>query len=182
MTDITHYNQRPRRRAEFIKPPNTLKEKVGSGGLTEEIINKAQLLLENNSADFQPIAEMYLDAIMKGIMNAQAADIYGDKENVIAAMLYPGMQLKANGGMFKYPLVTKVADKLIQFLEVIDVPELEAVGIVLAFHTSIKAIVAGKISGDGGAYGTDLVNALSDACYRYFEKHPENRNPSVASF
>ena len=65
--DIQHYNQTPKRRAEFIKPLNTLKQKVGSGGLSEDILNKAQALLENNTVDFLPLAEMYLEGLMKGI-------------------------------------------------------------------------------------------------------------------
>ena len=59
-----HFDQVPRRKAEFIKPPNILKAKVGSGGLSEDILNKAQLLLENNTVDFQPLAEIYLNSLM----------------------------------------------------------------------------------------------------------------------
>ena len=110
---MDHYSQKPRRRAEFIKVPNTLKAKVGSGGLSEDILNKAQALLENNTVDFQPLAEMYLTALMKGIDIAKGGS-FDEAEYIISSMLYPAMQLKANGGMFHYPLVTKVADKLIR--------------------------------------------------------------------
>jgi hypothetical protein len=116
MTD-KHFSQKPRRKAEFIKPPNMLKTKVGTGGLSDDILNKAEDLLENNTVDFQPLAEMYLAGLMKGIELAKEADPADDQEYVISRMLYPGMQLKANGGMFHYPLVTRIADKLIQFLE-----------------------------------------------------------------
>ena len=166
-----HYNQIPKRKAQFIKPPNTLKAKIGSGGLSEDILNRAQELLENNTVDFQPLAEMYLTALMKGIEAAKEAELDADKEYIIAAMLYPGMQLKANGGMFHYPLVTSMADKLIQFLEVVDEPDIEGIEIVLAFHTTIRAVVLGKIKGDGGTHGQNLLSALNDACMRYFEKN-----------
>ena len=46
-----HYSQKPRRNAEFIKPPNMLKTKVGTGGLSEEILSRAQDLLENNTGN-----------------------------------------------------------------------------------------------------------------------------------
>lgn len=169
-----HFNQEPRRKAEFIKPPNTLKAKVGSGGLSEQILAKAQALLENNSVDFQPLAEMYLGSMMKGIEFANSPSPDADAEGIIAAMLYPAMQLKANGGMFHYPLVTMIADRLVQFLEVIEEPDIDAVEIVLAFHTTIRAVVMGKITGTGGRHGEELVGALSEACMRYFEKYPEN--------
>lgn len=176
MADPTHYNRHPRRKAEFTKPPNLLKVKVGNGGLSEEILNKAQALLENNSVDFRPLGEMYLDALSKGIEQARTPPSNMDNESIIAAMLYPTMQLKANGGMFHYPLVTNISDRLIQFLEVIEDVDNEALEIILAFHTTIRAVLVGQVQGTGGKRGAELINALIDACFRYFEKHPDNRD------
>lgn len=170
---IEHYNRTPRRKAEFIKPPNTLKQKVGEGGLSDEIINKAQKLLEENTIDFAPLATMYLTSLMNGIEMAKGFTASDDTEQVIANMLYPAMQLKANGGMFKYSLVSKAADKLIQFLEVIYEPDIEAVEIVLAYHTTMTAVIQGQILGDGGQRGDELLQALTDVCMRYFERRPE---------
>ncbi|MCB9978348.1 MAG: hypothetical protein H6862_01915 [Rhodospirillales bacterium] len=168
------FDRKPRRKAEFIRPPNTLKQKVGSGGLSEEILNRAQALLENNTVDFRPLGEMYLDSLMRAIHQALSADLEKDNpEQIISAMLYPTMQLKANGGMFHYPLVSQVADSLISFLESIDVPDRDAAEIVLAFHTSIRAVIMGKVTGTGGRYGDELREALVDACSRYFERHPD---------
>ncbi|MDB5491125.1 MAG: hypothetical protein JWO78_974 [Micavibrio sp.] len=170
-----HFNQTPRRKAEFIRPPNTLKAKVGSGGLSEEILNKAQTLLENNAAEFGPLADLYFTSLMRGVEMARLDQAPDDNENVIAHIIYPAMQLKANGGMFHYQLVTRAADKLIQFLEVIEKPDEEALEIVVAFLTTIRAIVNSKITGDGGRHGRDLIDALNHACMRYFEKHPGQR-------
>src|SRR6185436_4324826 len=100
----THFNQKPRRKAEFIKPLNILKSKVGYGGLGDDILSKAQVLLENNTVDFQPLAEMYLANMMRGIEHAKNPPKETDGEALIAGMLYPAMQLKANGGMFRYHL------------------------------------------------------------------------------
>lgn len=176
MTDETHFNRPVRRKAEFIKPPNLLRAKMGTGGLSDTILDKAQALLENNTVDFRPLGEMYLDSLMRGLYRAQEADpARSDPEELISGMLYPAMQLKANGGMFHYPLVTAIADRLIHYLEVIEEPDPDALEIVLAFHTSIRAVLMGKVTGDGGRYGTELMDVLSDACMRYFDKHPENK-------
>lgn len=164
-----HYNMQPRRKAEFYNPPNHLKLKVGIGGLTENILNKAQALLESNTVDFTPLAEMYLDAMMKGIEQARTPDVDLDKETMIGAILFPGMQLKANGGMFHYQLVTQIADRFIQFLEVIETVDHDALEIIIAFHTTLRAIILGRIKGDGGKRGEELMIALVDACHRYFE-------------
>jgi hypothetical protein len=174
--ESTHFNQKPRRKAEFIKPLNTLKTKVGYGGLSDDILTKAEILLENNTVDFQPLAEMYLATMMRGIEHAKSRPRGADDESLIAGILYPAMQLKANGGMFSYQLVTRIGDKLIQFLEVIASPDKDAIEIVLAFHTTIRAVLIGRITGDGGKHADELMQALEEACVRYFEHFPENRS------
>lgn len=173
--ESNHYNQPQRRKAEFFTPPNTIKAKVGSGSLSENILTKAQALLENNTVDFRPLGEMYLDTLSKAIEQARTPPAELDGESVITALLYPAMQLKANGGMFHYQLITSIADKLIQFLEVIQTIDHDALEIILAFHTTIRAILLGQIKGNGGMRGAELMQALVDACYRYFEKNPQNR-------
>lgn len=171
----THFNQEARRKADFIRPPNLLKAKVGSGGLTDDVLTKAQKLLENTGINFQPLAEMYLQTLEKAIDSARQRGPDFDPEAAITAMLYPAVQLKANGGMFHYPLVTSVADKLVQFLEVLAEPDDDALEIVAAFHTTVRAIVTGRVAGDGGRYGMELMAALSDACLRYFDRFPYRR-------
>lgn len=169
-----HYKQEPRRKAEFIRPPNTLKAKVGSGGIGENILNKAQALLESNTVDFLPLGEMYLMSLQRGVDAARSAERSEDSEAVLANIIYPAMQLKANGGMFHYPLITKVADKLIQFLEVVEWADEEVVEIVMAYHTTMRAIILGRVTGTGGAHGEELMEALNDACMRYFQKNPNS--------
>ncbi len=169
---MQHFNQTPRRKAEFIKPPNILKEKAGSGGLSEAILEKAQKMLEDNVQDFQPLGILYLESLARGIDNAKDSGDPAETETVIAQMIYPAMQLKANGGMFRYPLVTRIADQLVQFLEVMAEPDIEAIEIAMAFHASLRAVIHGKIMGDGGEDGRELYSALELACTRYFERRP----------
>jgi len=174
--DAGHFNQKPRRKAEFIKPINILRSKAGYGGLDEDILSKAQALLENNSVDFLPMAEMYLSGMMRGIERARNPAPGESEEILIAGMLYPTMQLKANGGMFRYPLVTRIGDKLIQFLEVIEATDKDAIEIVLAFHTTMRAVLMGRVIGSGGKHGDELMQALEAACLRYFQHYPDNRS------
>ena len=175
-----HFNQKPVRKAEFSMPPNNLKSKVGSGGISDDILGKAESLLENNTVDFMPLADMYLNTLIRAIDAAKDMNVDAlsddDNESLIAGMLYPAMQLKANGGMFRYQLVTRIADRLIQFLEVIAKPDIDALEIVMAFQATIRAIVLGRITGDGGRHGSELMHALEDACERYFERYPYARN------
>lgn len=171
-----HFNMTPRRKAEFFSPPNRLKNKVGYGGISEDILNKAQALLENNTVDFRPLGEMYLESVMRGVDHVKGLpDSQTSDETTIASILFPVMQLKANGGMFHYNLVTLISDRLIQFLEVVEFLDKDALEIIQAFHTTIRAVLLGQIKGDGGVRGSELLDALNAACYRYFEKHPEKK-------
>ena len=165
-----HFNRPPKRNAEFFTPPNLLKNKVGIGGLPEDILDKAQALLESNTVDFRPLGEAYLESLEQGVKQAKNPPEKLDTETIISHMLFPAMQLKANGGMFHYDLITAIADKLVQFLEVIDTADKDALHIVMAFHTTMKAILLSQMTGMGGDRGHDLHNALIDACHRYFEK------------
>ena len=174
--NVTNSNQKPRGKAEFIKPLNILKSKVGYGGLNDAILDKAQAVLENYSVDFRPMAELYLATMLRGIERARKPAAGEDGESLILGMLYPAMQLKANGGMFRYQLVTRVAVQLIQFLEALAVPDQDVIEIVLAFHVTMQTILKGRITGSGGKHGEDLRQALVAACLRYFEHHPDNRS------
>ena len=177
------------RKAVFIKPLNTLRAKVGYGGLNDEILNKAEAVLENNAVDLLPMAETCLASLMRGIEQARNHVPGEDGEALIARMLEPATDLKAGGAMCGYPLVARIADKLIPFLEAIAEPDKDAIEIVLAFHTTIRAVLTGRTTGFGGpvpfsgtnlldarlrARGDELVQTLEAACRRYFEHYPDN--------
>lgn len=181
MSDDTtkHFDQTPRRSADFINPPNYVKEKVGSGGLSEQILLKAQQILEENRIDFAPIAEMYLHSLTLAVEKARhISGTEGDHEMTISSMIYPTMQLKANGGMFHFPLVTLLADKQVQFLEVIATIDDDVIELLLAFMATIRAVLASQIKDVKHIKGQELLFALDSACRRYFTKHEENRNPA----
>ncbi len=57
-------------------------------------------------------------------------------------------------------------------------PDKDAIEIVLAFHTTIRAVLTGRVTGSGGRHGDELMQALEAACLRYFEHYPGNRSGS----
>ncbi len=159
--------QKKVRKAELITPPNRLKEKVGSGGIDENVLVKAQNLLENNTVDFKPIAAMLIELLSEAITDAKNGNIKG--EVAIEAMIYPAMQLKAQGTMFHYPLVTDISNILVNFLETITTVDKDVLDIVVAHKMSINAVLASQIKGDGGKVGKELRDALMEACNRYYK-------------
>lgn len=169
---MINYPSEPRRRAEFIFPPNSLKAKVGAGGLDETVIMKAQKVIDESTIDFVPIGQRYLTSLQEGIRTSETRRGQLETETLIATMLYPAMQLKANGGMFGYPLVTSVAARLIRFLEYLKDMNDDAIDIIKGFFDSLQAILLmGENAKQVSEHGDELYIALDEACARYFEKH-----------
>ncbi len=178
MSDGAHFNRKPIRDAEIVKPPNIIKAKVGGGGISDEVLDRTQKLLESYATDFEPLAMMYLDQMHAGIDNAKSNHT-SDKhlnEEYIALILYPCVQLKANGGMFQYPIITRIADIFIHFMEVVERLDKEVLEIAIAFHTTMKVVIASKIQTDGGEQAEALISELNNACHRYFDKHKKDLN------
>lgn len=163
-------------KAEFINPPNMLKTKVGADGLNATVLDQAQKLLEKNSSmiDFRPIAEMYLNSLLKAIDKAtHEAGKRKDRE-ILNDICEPVFYLKANGKMFGYKLITEMAEKFILFLNSIDRVDGKSLEIMHAFHTSMSAVVRGEIKGEGGVEGQNLMQTLQEACVKYIDKQTLN--------
>lgn len=157
------------KKARFIKPPNILKQKVGSGGIDESLLEQAQSIIDTVELDFVPYAEEFLRQLSAAVKKARTSDdSFQDKKESIVG---PIMQLKANGGMFRYQLVSDVADIALQFVESVDDINNDGLDVIKAHENTIRVITGNKLRGDGGNEGFALVKELHKACKRYFEKH-----------
>ena len=158
------------KKVKFINPPNHLKMKVGGGGIPEERIKQAQQLMDTYEVDFRPEAQKLVKNLTKATQAAlqntgSTTEINRDH------MVFPIMQLKANGGMFKYQLLTDVADICLQFMESVTDYNKEAIDIIKAHENTIQIILKNDLRGDGGAEGYALIQELHQACKRYFKKY-----------
>lgn len=161
--------KRSKKSAEFINLPNIIKGKVGSGGLSEAILAKAQQLLDEHQMDFTPAAQKYLDDLQAVIEVARSGEA-GDFSDMVEKITIPCVELQSHGTMFHFDLVSTVSKRIIIFLQDITVLDDEVIEILNAYHSTIRAIVLSKIYGDGGKIGFELLQTLSDACDRYFER------------
>ncbi|MFH1157552.1 MAG: hypothetical protein V1721_01515 [Pseudomonadota bacterium] len=123
--------------------------------------------MEENTTDFIPIAAEFIEALNRGIQNAENNVTRG--EAAIEAMLYPAMQLKAQGAMFRFPLVTEVSDILVNFLETVENIDKNVLEIASAHKMTISVVISNRMTGDGGAQGQSLKTSLTDACSRYYK-------------
>lgn len=162
----------PKKPAEFISLPNIIKGKVGSGGLSEDILNKAQRLMEEHNIDFEPQAEENLETLMDSIKEAKSAASLEEKDMpaLIAKILSPCIELNSHGSMFRFPLVSEISYIAIRFLKTVQHVDKEILEIFLAYHATARAIIQNKLYGDGGDRGQELIQSLDAACNRYMKK------------
>lgn len=158
-------------KVRIIKASKTLQIKAGSGDIEDEKITKAEVVIEKNAEDFAPIAKEFLDRLLTATETARSEGHDLSKNKMLkASMTQPVMELKANARMFKYDLVTSLANIMLGFLENVKELDKDAIEIVGAHHKTLTAIILKKMKGDGGTNGLLLQTELEDAVERYFSK------------
>lgn len=156
-------------KANFIDPPNILRQKVGYGGVVPDVIEKAQAYIQSNKTDFRPIAVDILERFETLVERAAREKAY-DK-SMINEITGPIMELKANGRMFRFSLLSEVAEILLNFLENIPHLDDDTFEVMAAHKNTIEVILKNNLSGDGGKEGLALSKELYAACTRYYRKH-----------
>lgn len=153
---------------KIYKASAELQMKAGTGDVDPNRVQRAENAIQNNTEDFMEVGGEFLDRLAQGVARARKPDL--PMKEKIAGMTQPVMELKANARMFKYELVTELANVMLGFLENIRDLDKDAIDIVAAHHTTLNAIIAKGMKGDGGVNGPMLRMELEDACQRYFKK------------
>lgn len=156
-------------KVRFHRPPNLFKQKVGEGGIPPERLLKAQTFIEGTKVDFQPYAAEYLRAIENAIA-AYESGVLTARET-IDRMTLPVMQLKANGGMFRYELLSDIADTLLYFMEKIERLNADSLSVIRVHVSALHSITKNGLGGSGGREGRALLDELERACDRYTRRH-----------
>jgi len=144
--------------AQVIRPPNTLRMKVGGGfGINADAIAKAEEALKAMSAQF---SQWLNDEIVK--LDQAQADIRekGYTPETAEALYFRAHDLKGLGTTYEYPLVTRIAGSLCKML---DDPErrMTAPLVILDAHIdAIRAVVRDQIKSDDHPTGRVLAETL----------------------
>lgn len=152
--------------AKIIRASRSLQMKAGKGDVAPEQVQMAENIIVNNDEDFLAIADGFLMRLHNAIEMAHR-DTGAKKSDLISGMVKPVMELKANAKMFKYNLVTSLANIMLDFLETLEHLDDTAIEIVTAHHKTLSMIIARKMSGDCGHIGVTLQKELQSACQRY---------------
>ncbi len=152
-----------------ITPHNRLKEKVGSGGLPEYLLKSAQEYVDSAPIDYTPQARRDVEQL--GILAGRVKTKALDAATAHPKMLTIVMQLKANGGMFGYPLVSETSGVLLRFMDKAKSMDNDFFEIMDTYIHVLDVIINKKLRGLNTREGLALAEELSNACARYDKRH-----------
>lgn len=147
--------------AQVIRPPNTLRMKVGGGfgGIDAAAIAKAEEALKAMSAQF---GQWLQDEIVKLEAAQKAIQEQGLTPETAETLYFRAHDLKGLGSTYQYPLVTRLAGSLCRLL---DDPQQRLTApphLVDAHVDAIRVAVRDHIQTDDHPAGRALAQALED--------------------
>lgn len=160
------------RKVKHIKASQDLPRRVGAGRIDENVIEKAQKVIDETEIDFGPLAENDLSALLRSIETAKSND--GNNMEAISkdSVLVPIMNLKANAGSFHYQLVSEIGSLVLNALEKTPEVNKEMMEIVELLYQSIHLIIVDNMKGNGGKKGRELDIAFRELCNNYEKSLP----------
>ena len=153
----------------FTMPRNILKEKVGEGGIPAFLIRRCQEYLESNPVDFTPHAVRHLEQLKD--IGAQISKGSLDEDTAKTRIVNIVMQLKSNGSMFHYQLISMISDVMLRYLEQVDRLNEDFLDILAMYNKILESILTKRLNGNGGREGYALTQELHNACLRYYAKY-----------
>ena len=145
--------------AQVIRPPNTLRLKVGGGfgGIDAAAIAKAEEALQAMSAQF---SQWLQDEIAKLEAAQTAIRDQGYTPETAEALYFRAHDLKGLGTTYQYPLVTRLAGSLCKLLDASEKRMAAPVVLIDAHIDAIRAAVRDKIQTDDHPVGQMLAETL----------------------
>jgi hypothetical protein len=158
--------------SEFFKPDHPIKRKAGSGGIPEVLLQRGQETIDDNySNDFEPFAKEFLKNIAQALDSCRAARNRDAHKLALQQISRNIMELKANGGMFGYSLISMISDVPLNFADTQRTVNEDFCQIIEAHNNSLILIITHRLKGAGGEKGKELVRELQDAIARYHRKY-----------
>ncbi len=150
-------------KAEIIVPPDTLKDKIVTGGpnaVDMEALERAEQVIAN-------MADSYLDWVEEDLKKIASAydrlvEGGGDRTKDVDKVFGIAHDMKGQGGSFGYELITAVGNNLCRLIERFDdsvAPDVQNEAIRIHID-AMKLIISNRMKGDGGAQGTAILNGV----------------------
>ena len=149
-------------KCEIFLPPNTLMAKVGGPvKLDPTVLARAEAKLAELQLSYGDWIEADLDKLTTALDRLKDRSESAAKH--LAVIEGTAHEIKGQAGTFNYPLITLIAESLSDMLRDTDKVEDRHIELVEAHINAIGVIVRGRIQGDGGKIGSELLSHLQNA-------------------
>lgn len=150
---------------EVINPPNTLKQKVGTGGagaVDLEALERAEQVILG-------MTDTYLEWVVEDLRKIEEAykilaAASGDRKAEMDGVFQVSHDIKGQGGSFGYDLMTAIGNELCRLIERIDKIGPNEVEAVKVHIDSLKLVIAQNMKGGGGKPGKEILAGLQKIC------------------
>ena len=164
----------PRRRPQvrYYRLRNALKEKASSGQPGNGPGTIALEALQAAEAEFEKMAEDYPDWVQSYLrklyeLHGRCVDTPELRHEFFRTLRELAHDLKGQGGTFGYTLISIFGESLYDATRPRDDYTDNYVEIVKAHVDAMRAVIKGRIKGDGGQIGKELSITLHKAIERY---------------
>ena len=150
---------------EVINPPNTLKQKVGTGGpgaVDLEALQRAEEVITG-------MTDSYLNWVVEDLKKIDAAyakleSAAGDRKEELDGVFQVSHDIKGQGGSFGYDLMTAIGNELCRLIEKVDKAGPEEIEAIKIHIDSMKLVIGQDMTGQGGKAGEEMLAGLQKIC------------------
>lgn len=150
---------------EVINPPNTLKQKVGTGGpgaVDLEALQRAEEVIIG-------MTDSYLNWVVEDLKKideayTKLANAQGDGKEELEGVFQVSHDIKGQGGSFGYDLMTAIGNELCRLIEKIDIPDPGEIEAIKVHIDSMKLVIGEDMKGQGGKAGEKMLAGLQKVC------------------
>ena len=152
---------------------NALREKAGGLGVAAGAGAIPTAALEKAEATFRKMAEDYPDWVsqylqrLKDEFEAAGAKPPESRSPNFHRINQMAHELKGQGGTFGYPLISTFGKSLFNFTSTGAGTSDAHMEIIKSHVDAMQAVIKGRIAGNGGAIGAELVKTLERAIEKY---------------
>lgn len=163
-------------KAKFFDAPRRMFSKSGGSlQVAPEQIAAAIEEVENLQSDFTVLAGEDFARLESIYEMAKGQESEEGRAAIVQTMAPICHEMRGQGGVFGYMLISVVADSLFQISSsILAVPE-DALKLLRTHLDLLKAILREDIQGDGGALGPELMSSLQYANISFVEKKENER-------
>ena len=164
--------KKPKPKVRYIRLRNKLQSKVGGakrgegGTISPEVLEKALAEMKKAEDEYPEWVKKTLLELVEELNSAKAKP-EAERTKHFKRVGAIAHELKGQGGTFGYPLVSAIGKSLNDFTQRDVLVTNNHLEILKAHIDTMRAVINGHVSGDGGAIGKELIVSLERAIAKY---------------